>query len=158
VIFNLRVRDLSRQALTWGTTIPVIREAQTFASRLELLDVPTDARFRVALRVYDFDAPNSRSVRLRIYDRSKDNPVPTLPPQTALVDVVLRLETPVEDVYGAIPASAAVTDLIGAFPQLSSAPIVRIVLDPVSTDLRFWAFASVTNDETQHVTAITPNK
>ncbi len=158
VIFSLRVRDLSRQALTWGTAIPVIREAQTYTSRLELLDVPTDARFRVALRVYDFDAPNSRSVRLRIYDVSQDNRISGLPPQTALVDVVLRLETPVEDVYSSIPGSAVMTDLIGAFPQLSSARIVRIVLDPVSTDLRFWAFASVTNDETQHVTAIAPNK
>lgn len=155
VIFSLRVRDLSRQALTWGTAIPVIREAETYTSRLQLLDVPTDARFRVALRVYDFDAPNSRSVRLRIYDVSED---PRLPPKTALVDVVLRLDQPVQDVNGAIPGSAVMTDLIGAFPQLSSAPIVRIVLDPVSTDLRFWAFASVTNDETQHVTAITPNR
>jgi len=158
VIFSLRVRDLSRQALTWGTAIPVIREEQTYTTRLQLLDVPTDARFRVALRVYDFDAPTSRSVRLRIYDVSQDTPIATLPPQTALVDVVLRLELPVDNLYDAIPGSAVMTDLIGAFPQLSSARILRVVLDPVSSDLRFWAFASVTNDETQHVTAITPNK
>jgi hypothetical protein len=49
------------------------------------------------------------------------------------------------------------TDLTAAFPQLASAQLLRIVLDPVSADLRFWAFVSVTNNETQHVTVITPN-
>jgi hypothetical protein len=157
VTFNLRTRDMSRQALSWGTSIPVIREAGTFTTTLELLNIPTDSRFRVALRVYDFESPNARSVRLRIYDQAKDNPVPTLPPQTALVDTVLKLDPPFEPQFDAIPGSAAMTDLIATFPQLAQAEILRIVLDPISSDLRFWAFASVTNNEMQHVTVIAPN-
>jgi hypothetical protein len=159
VTFNLRVRDLSRQALTWGTSIPVVREAQTYTNTLQLLDVPTDSRFRVALRVYDFDLPSGRSVQLRIYDQTKDKPFP-IQTENLLVNTVLQLSLPASPgtQYDAIPGSAVITDLIGAFPQLASAPLLRIVLDPVSSDLRFWALASVTNNETQHVTTITPNK
>lgn len=154
VTLALRIRDLSRQALTWGTSIPVVREAQTFTSNLQLLDVPTDARFRVALRIYDFDSPNDRAVRLRIYDL---NPSP-VGPRTELVDTVLQLRPPFDPGFDVIPGSAVMTDLIGTFPQLTSAQRLRIVLDPVSSDLRFWAFVSVTNDETQHVTVIVPDK
>ena len=33
---------------------------------------------------------------------------------------------------------------------------VRVRLEPVEPGMRYWAFATVTNNETQHVTTITP--
>src|SRR5438105_3909947 len=72
ISLSLRVQDVSREARTWGTTVPVVRERDAFTGRLQLLDVPVDDRFRVALRVYDFDEPPAsgsydRAVRIRFY-------------------------------------------------------------------------------------------
>lgn len=33
---------------------------------------------------------------------------------------------------------------------------VRAEIEPLTEGLRYWAFVSVTNNETQHVTTITP--
>ena len=43
-------------------------------------------------------------------------------------------------------------------PELTGYDRVRLVISPEGEDLRFWAFAAVTNNETQHVTAITPTR
>ncbi len=57
VSLQFRTQDTSRESQTWGTTIPVVRAAD-FRSMVRLIDIPTDARFRVTLRVYaDAQAP-----------------------------------------------------------------------------------------------------
>lgn len=38
----------------------------------------------------------------------------------------------------------------------ASSPFVRVEVEPLGEGARFWAFVSVTNNETQHVTLITP--
>ena len=161
VRFTLRVQDVSRQAQTWGTTIPVVRERDAFAGLLHLLDIPIDPRFRVALRIYDFDAsPESpaadRSVRLRIYHRDFASP---------FLETVLPFG--VHDIRGGdfpqVPSTVMIGNLTDAFPDLLSLPSIapfgrnaRIEIEPASPGLRFWAFVSVTNNETQHVTVIAP--
>jgi hypothetical protein len=40
--------------------------------------------------------------------------------------------------------------------ELADVPRVRVDVEAVSAGLRFWAFASVTNNATQHVTVVTP--
>jgi hypothetical protein len=149
VTFTLRVQDVSRQAQTWGTAVPVVRERDVHSDTLQLLDIPTDRRFRTTLRVYDFDTPDNRSVRLRIYALNGNTP---------LVDTTLTLQGPRQDYpsFPDRPASAMIGDLVTAFPQLVIAGRLRIVIDSVTSGVRFWAFVSVTNDETQHVTVIAP--
>lgn len=152
VIFSLRVQDTSRQSQTYGTSLPVLRASDMYTTTLQLLEVPTDRRFRVALRVYDYDLPADHFARLRIFDATNDfNSIP-------FVDTVLHLQSPDFNSYEAVPGTAVFTDLVSAFPQLASVSLVRIQIEPVSADMRFWAFASVTNNETQHVTTIVPNK
>jgi hypothetical protein len=155
VNFSLRIQDVSRQAQTWGTSIPVIHERDTFSGRVILLDVPTDPRFRSTLRIYDYDVPADRQIRLRAFELSSKVP---------LVDIVLVLTPahntdgdPVDpNVYPPYPGHATVGDLVTAFPQLVAAKELRLELEPVTPGLRFWAFVSVTNNETQHVTTIVP--
>jgi hypothetical protein len=145
---NLRIQDVSRQALTWGTEIPVVRERDVFTGRLDLINVPLDARFRQALRVYDFDSREGRQVRLQIYGSD---------PSIALVDTILSLTSPPGTVnVRELPGYAQISPLADAFPQLAGQSRVRLQLTPVTEGLRFWAFVSVTNDETQHVTTIAP--
>jgi len=171
VTFSLRVQDVSRQLQTWGTAIPVVREKDVFSSALQLLDIPVDSRFRSALRIYDFDTPteNPRQVRLRIYDMCGIGPIDRNCTNTPLVDTTLML-TPtslhVRDTQ--YPATAMVGNLLDTFPQLANVQptvlpfgqfrpaSVRVDIDPITPGLRFWAFVSGTNNETQHVTVIAP--
>jgi hypothetical protein len=73
VFLYLRVRDVSRQLSTWGTQVPVVRRADAFFDRLDLVNVPRDAGFRNTLRVYEFDLPTSE-VTIRVSDAT-DNTV-----------------------------------------------------------------------------------
>jgi hypothetical protein len=49
--FASRVRDNSRQTLTAGTEVPVVRE-RDFRGQLRFLNVPVDSRYRVMLRLW----------------------------------------------------------------------------------------------------------
>jgi len=144
--FNLRVQDLSRQALTWGTELPLVHESEAFVSTLQLINVPTDSRFRVAIRLYDFEPGNTaRHVRIRAYGRTSE----TLAETTLAMFPNLGMENSLAG-YGQL------VDLVAAFPQLGASETIRLEITPLTQGLRFWAFASVTNNETQHVTTITP--
>lgn len=145
-VFELRVSDLSRQSLTWGTELPVVREPSFRTDHVTLIAVPTDARFRVALRVYDVDAQPNSIFRVDMFDEAAGNLL-----QTAQFGVT---PSP-EPTSGRIPSTLELTDLRAMFPVITSAETVRVVVTPVNVS-RFWAFVSVTNNETQHVTTITP--
>ena len=175
VTFNLRVQDLSRQASTWGATIPVVRETSLFTGKLQLLNIPVSSDFRNTLRVYDFDTLNEQvgAVRLRIYDMCGIGPLDNTPQSPCstqpLVDITLELPSGGEELASIPdhPGTAMIGDLVAAFPQLRAViprlgdttgiPRVRIDIDPVTPGLRFWGFLSVTNNATQHVTVVTPN-
>jgi hypothetical protein len=138
--FNLRVQDLSRQSQTWGTEIAVVRESQALTRPATLLSVPIASSFRQALRIYGFGR-NEGLVDLEI--RSQAN--------GALLWSG-RAHLPAVDFQ---PQLAQYLDLAALLPA-NYAGQVRIELEPVTPELRYWAFVSVTNNETQHVTTITP--
>ncbi|HKS21831.1 MAG TPA: hypothetical protein VJZ76_03450 [Thermoanaerobaculia bacterium] len=145
--FNTRIQDLSRQSLTWGTEIPVVREADVFTDTLTLINIPTDDRFRSALRIYDFDGASKNSVRVRVFADDETTPV---------ADTELVLATPSGINDSNIPGFAQIGSIVDAYPALRSATTTRVEITPVAAGTRIWAFVSVTNNETQHVTTITP--
>lgn len=139
VHLGLLVRDLSRQAQSLGTQIPVVREKDFFDRPLELLNVPTDPRFRVSLRVYDLGTPNG--IHCTIQPLSGDE---------TLVDTFVFPA-------GHDPSYAQISDLVATYPQLAGKGPLRITIDPpIAGNPTLWAFASVTNNDTQQVTAISP--
>lgn len=140
IFFGTLVRDLSRQAEALGTEIPVVREKDFFDRSFTLLNVPTDARYRVALRLYRID--DRSTLRIRIHQMfSEDSPL-------------------VDDDIALSPAGthrvAYIGDLIAAYPQLAGKGALRIDVDTSVPSRASWAFVSVTNNETQHVTVISP--
>ncbi len=162
VAFNLRIQDVSRQALTWGTEIPVVRERDLRTEAVDLLDVPTDSRFRVALRIYDpFQKPRTEPdattswVAIELFSMES---------QALIASKTAELvQPPIENTCGAPtagiacwPGSFEIHHLVNEFPGISSADRIRIRIVPLTLGLRMWAFANVTNNETQHVTTITP--
>jgi len=133
-----RVEDLSRQALTFGTSIPIVHESD-FRSVIRLHAVPTDVRFRDTLRVYGFT--NTRGATVRIVDEAT---------HTVIASTSLDLIQPLDKT--SYPPFAQITSLRDTFPQIASYESVGL---EVESDL-VWAFVSVTNNETQHVTVIAP--
>lgn len=145
VTFNLRIHDRSRQSQTWGTEIPVIREPEFLVGKAQLIDVPIDARFRPTLRIYDVDGTGRAEITVRVYSAFS----PTLLTEMRLPLLVIgRQQNP-----PTLPGYAQLDRFGELFP---GEQWLRIELEPASAGLRYWAFVSVTNNETQHVTTITP--
>ena len=148
VTLTLRVQDLSRQALTWGTAIPVVLESDVRTQLIALVDMPTDDRFCQTLRIYDWDRNSGEPFRLRILRADGSVVVDDiLTPLPAPADPALR---------GAAPGYTEVQWVAGIYPEITAEERVTLHISPVNGGVRFWAFVSVTNNETQHVTTITP--
>jgi hypothetical protein len=146
IAFNARVADISRQAASWGTEMPFVRES-TFANSQMLLNVPGDPRFRVLLRVYTLDGPARVHVRGAI-------------PSGLLVITEPPLPNPVFDTKLDVPAPPAG----GFFPGFAQLPIaafgaavqMQIAITAEDPSQKIWAFVSITNNDTQQVTLVTP--
>jgi hypothetical protein len=147
--FNVRIRDLSRALSTWGTEIPVIRDSAALTGVANLLAIPTDDRFRATLRAYDlFPTPGGdTTVRIRVYSMTDD---------ALLGESILTLHIGSPTEFPHRPGFGLVTNLLEQFPGAAGKGLVRIEVQPLTAGLRYWAFVSVTNNDTQHVTTITP--
>jgi len=149
--FNLRIRDLSRQSQTWGTEVPVVRESQFRTVAITLLGVPVDPRFRVTLRAYDPDVHQHASFRFDFRDMRTGAIL-------ASRTVAAAYEQSGHFAFPRVAACAQIGDLRAAVPEIASVESVRIEVVPADEATRFWSLASVTNNETQHVTLITPQQ
>lgn len=157
VSMNLRVRDISRSATSFGTEVPVVREKDQLEGTTTLLDVPTDARFRQHLRIYGISSPTGASdMRVRIFEL--DGVVP-------LFETVVRIVPPqrrallqnADDPDVGWPGYAEISNLQQVLPQQGAPARVRVELEPLVEGLRYWAFVAITNNDTQQVTTVTPH-
>lgn len=134
---NLRVYDTSRASTNFGTEIPIV-PVSAFRNQVDLLGVPTDPRFRLRLRVYgDMDGfvevkfGNER-LPLSLVSASTD------PHDPSYAEVVLP--QPLQ------PEGTPLNVTLVASPNILASPVLSNI----------WAFVTVTNNETQHITTITP--
>jgi len=147
VTIKFRVRDLSRQSQTWGTEIPLGPIAE-FRHLVRLIEVPSDSRFRVRLRVYSA-AGAATYVHLRAY-------------KTDAISPISESEVALDGIRGQPPgypsSSPAYAELEPIPPALPDADgTLRLEIEQrIAGEPPIWAFVSVTNNETQHVTLITP--
>ncbi|HEX7807498.1 MAG TPA: hypothetical protein VF608_02195, partial [Thermoanaerobaculia bacterium] len=141
-------------------------ESEFRSSEFLLMDIPSDERFRANLRIYgttETYSPEYRfihpggPVSMKIYD-SRDL-------SDALVSTTINLSAPeamAGSAYLSRPGFASIGDLVATYPQLASVPAYTIRLqsyqplaDPPH-EWAVWAFVTITNNETQHVTTISP--
>lgn len=144
-----RTHDTSRDAKAWGVMVPVIRDDQMPPLRFSLVDVPMDARFRVMLRIYDIDPATPPSVRVRAYAEN-------YPDGGGHADTLLTEFTPTFASNGQPFCVASAEILVSNDPLINSASRVRFELESLDGRRDYWAFASVTNNETQEVSVIAP--
>ena len=164
-----RVRDLTRQASSAGTAIPVVRESEFRATEILLLDIPSDARFRSNLRVYAgpwsitgeprFINTIEQHVSVDIYDSRSLGVFPAL----ASFELELSAASVIDgSPYYVRPGYASIGSLVTAFPQLANVPSYTIRIrtgQPLTSPpvtLTTWAFVTITNNDTQEVTIVTP--
>lgn len=141
--FNLRIVDLSRSATAAGTEIPVVRDRDLYRSTIHLLNVPTDARFRLALRVFEMNLDRGQFA-IRIFDQTTNA-------QLATRTITTVLSVPPGEFT---PGFAEITDLLGDIAAPPSQ--IRIDIEPLTSGVAAWAYVSITNNDSQQITLITP--
>lgn len=136
VYMNLLARDLSRQSEALGAEIPVVRGNEFYEGPFGIVNVPVDPRFRIAFRLYSIDGAGM----MRLVFRTMDGLLPIFEPPPV-----------------GVPERLLISDLVGMYPEIAGRGPLRIEVVPVTpAHGRFWGFAAVTNNETQHVTVISP--
>jgi hypothetical protein len=144
VITKVRVHDTSRDASSFGVEIPAVSDLD-FAAAVRLTGIPTDARFRSTLRVYAYDASNFGPVTVRVRDDADGTLLATVP--VSLNAVAFEDEI--------IPASAQVS-LDSIIAALRSHARLRIDVADSDAIRPIWGFVSITNNQTQEITLVTP--
>ncbi|HEX2061154.1 MAG TPA: hypothetical protein VHK90_10470, partial [Thermoanaerobaculia bacterium] len=140
---SLRVSEVSQQAANHGVEIPVVHRDEFDEESIALVDVPIDPRFRLTLRIYGLNR-GTNFVNVSFGGR--------------LVQLPLQFSN---DIFE--PSYAVFTDFT-ASPTGSPLPErVNVLIDvprgPGGVHIPgspIWAFITVTNNETQHITTITP--
>jgi hypothetical protein len=132
VTISVRVHDTTHDADNLGVDVPVIPESQ-FRRSVVLTAVPSDARYRVLLRIYGYGGAGSAIVRLRNAQTG------------VLLDQTTAVLAGTSPSYVQVPLN---TSAVGA--------VIVEVTTAGRSDPPIWAFVSVTNNITQQVTLVTP--
>ena len=148
-LMSLRVVDDASVAVDSGTEVPVIRERNLLTSATTLINVPL-LNNRLLLRVYDV-ALESSQFHVRVFVQSEAVSAGTLT-ETSL------------DASSADHGDLRMTPAYAEYPiQISFGPVlltkdaaVRVEVTPLTAGSRYWAFVSATNNNTNHVTLVTP--
>ena len=141
---SLRVRDVSRAQENFGTEVPLVTSEETTPAFYQMfLNVPMGPKYRQTLRIYNFEGKRRAQIGVRILDRSgttelassyytmPDGPVEEFPAEPGYIEVNLGDLLPGHE--GAVDVAVA-----------------------ASAGPRMWSMVSVTNNETQMVTLVTP--
>lgn len=148
--FTTRIFDANRTEADFGTEIPVVREADLHTTTLVLPHVAVLPNFRVLLRIYDPFVIPVPLVRVRVVGETS---------HTVYLDEMRLI-----DARGVpfVPESRT-WPRFGGSAEIPLTPLVpldgeyvRVEIEPLSPDLRFWAFVSITSNVTNHVTLVTP--
>ena len=149
VDLGLRIRDVSREAENFGTEVPLVTaEDTTPMFGLGLLDIPVGPKYRQTLRIYNFEGRRPLVVTIRILPRGSNE---ELLVQTYHMDNGDSTR-PVEE-FPSLPGYVQL-NLDDLLPKGYTGRVdVSLGHFPGP---RIWAMVSVTNNETQMVTMVTP--
>jgi hypothetical protein len=143
--FNIRVHDTSRNASSHGTEIPVVHPSDFSSAPIVLAGIPTDNRFRAMLRVYTLDP---RPLTVLVSVNGVSNYLEMAAGQTMF-----------EPGYASLPLNSPAlgTPNTGSYTVVVTPPGPPAGPSPVFPTPPVWAFITVTNNDTQEITTITPD-
>lgn len=149
---QLRVRDVSREAIGFGDEVPIVRKSAVSAGPVNLAGIPVLEEYRLLLRVYDLERRPEAAVRILVFDVAPENEPDSLP-DNLLGELVVPLTVGECDQ----PGYAEIPNLAG----LASGSVhksVRVLIEPIDEASKVWAFLTMTNNQTQQVTVVSPNQ
>jgi hypothetical protein len=149
IAFNLRFSDISRSLIDGGVEMPVVREAEMLDRTAQLFDVPLTPGFRVLLRVYDV-AYSSSAFSVLVFPQAENEDQPVVYWGQIQATTAVGNEFRSKAAYGSLD----ITSLLRETRQWPEKARIEIV--PLTPGSRFWAFASITSNDTQIVTLVTP--
>lgn len=150
VSMNLRVADVSRATANVGTELPVVREDEFETRTVNLLNVPYDApRFRMHLRIYDIARTQSR-FRVTLYAQETGTGTPE--------EYSIELTASTNETGDFRTQAAFAETNFGELELLDKVwpKAFRMVIEPLTPGSRFYPLVSVTNNDTQLITLVTP--
>jgi hypothetical protein len=151
VATSLRVWDTSREDIDAGTELPVVREDELSTTTLDLMSIPLRQNFRLHLRIYDVKQREA-SFRVRVFAQDEG----TIPQPVPLLEFLLTATATEEGPFRIRPAFAEYTDFARLLDLDIPLDQLRIEVSPRTPGSLFWAFVSITNNETQRLTLVTP--
>ncbi len=150
---QLRIRDVSRENLSFGTELPVVHESRAVAGTLNVANIPLAPNYRQLLRIYDFSQTLGAGVRIRFFDVAPSSAQTWLDQPR---DVLLREATvPFLVRLSDQPGYAQFSDF-GPLIAASLHAMLRIQMEPLNPNSRIWALVTLTNNDTQQVTIVSP--
>lgn len=158
VSMHLRIRDISRPAISWGAEVPVVHESR--ARRvIRLLDIPTDSRYRQHLRIYDLTPSEGAQALVRVYGVKPETKNPIFGgspgPDRLLYETHVAFALPFGGLGTEGHPGFAELPLTGLY-DAQGFTRVRVQVEAASDASRIWAFMSLTNNETQQVSVVSP--
>lgn len=140
--------DVARPEERSYTELPVVRESDFRADRIQIVGVRMDDGFRKTLRIYGLNGAEGALVRVRVFALHATRPAYEhdywLYPQEGLNAQGLD----------AAPSFNMECDLSG-YVHNYGAPI-RVEIEPLTPGAKIWAFVSITNNVTQHFYTVMP--
>lgn len=149
-VFNLRVGDTNRRLVSSGVTIPVVRERDLRSSSAQLLNIVVHEHMRLRLRVYDPFKTGAARFRVRVLTSEVEDVLQD--------EFDIALLAPASQVFPAwpYPLQPDSAELDVDVSGYADGAILRVEVVPLMAGVRFWAFATVTNNLTNEVTIVTP--
>jgi hypothetical protein len=149
VFASLRLVESTGRANEHGVEIPVVRESELYETFLLLPHVPMPSSARTHLRLYVVESPTGAAkLRVRTYAAEGED---------------VLFERTVEWRAGGVPRKGDYDENVPGYSfvdlsaELSDSPeAVRVRVDSLTEGGKFWAMASVTSNQSQQVTLVTP--
>jgi hypothetical protein len=149
--FTLRTFERGAWREDLGTDLPVVREGDFRRGPVQIMNIPSSdpAAFRYTLRVYAHGHAIGPRVRINGYLTMADGQP----------DLVLTATVPLMPVYRGVghfyfEDATFVRDLVNIAGSMGK---LRVELEPLSPNMRWWGMVSSTNNRSGDVTIVTPN-
>jgi hypothetical protein len=148
--FNARIHDEARVEQTAGAEMPIVRDSEFRSDTIALLNVPVAPQYRHTLRIYDDAGRDRVSAAIRIYAAGETEP------RVSVVRELVRVQrqTTTSALLPTHPAYAQAE--LAQLGSLAGMESLRVEVEPLDPGVRLWAFVSIVNNETHHVTVVTP--
>jgi len=160
---SLRVHDLTRQDKAWGTMIPIVPENR-FADSVTLLALPgQDPNFRVNVRFYSLNTDAPVQVKVQAFAMNT-----SFASQPSFEDAFAGSQTitlPKPATPDWLPGQLQPPDVspnffflgdLGSVTNGAPPPLMRLEISSMTPAATIWAFATITNNDTQEVTIVAP--